>query len=488
MKNPFKTFRLWEHKFALTFVSLVVTLALWGYDHYREQNPRLKVEVLSRANVIDVKEQVSDLDVIYKGASLRSNGQTLAVITLRISNDGAAPIPISAYDPTAPIGLSISTKNASPERDPTKIAASFVSTLNKEAGSIIAKLPFDLFGNPAITKVEIISASREYLFKSVNPTHTATNATFSPVIFKAGDWFELKLLVLHGEGKDFDIKPIGEVADVKEIIFEGVNSKRAPKSFWTQVLGGDLWIQIIRIPIYLGAVVLLFFSLIKVVEGFDQYRGIRNRRVFVQHFKARCNKAAFGEYSWVLDEFVDSPGIARTLSIYIKSPEMAFHRLEGSNRDEADYVLAKTLVQLGLINGNWNEAKMDPKFMAFAKDFTNVVNRRKGSSYDGVWSEVMDKLKEESPKIHSLLSRALINYGNNELKIEFPPEYATSGAKLRELRADKVISRIMRKLNHPGLKSYKIEQWDGSVEYFAEFDNAAKSKEGPPGPSTDVGK
>src|SRR5882757_8569944 len=106
----FGIFRTWESRFALTFVGLVVTVVLWGYDHYKEQNPRLRMEVLSRANVIDVKEQVSDLDVIYKGASLRSNSQTLAVVTLRISNDGVAPIPLNAYDPSAPIGVEISTK------------------------------------------------------------------------------------------------------------------------------------------------------------------------------------------------------------------------------------------------------------------------------------------------------------------------------------------------------------------------------------------
>src|SRR5258708_794539 len=114
IEKLFGIFRTWETRFALTFVSLIVALILWGYDHFKEHNPRLKMEVLSRANVIDVKEQVSDLDVIYKSASLRSNHQTLAVVTLRISNDGAAPIPINAYDPSVPIGVTISSKNVPP--------------------------------------------------------------------------------------------------------------------------------------------------------------------------------------------------------------------------------------------------------------------------------------------------------------------------------------------------------------------------------------
>jgi len=62
------------------------------------------MEVVSSANVIDVKEDVGKLEVLYEGANLRSNHLSLSVVTLKISNDGGAPITKTAYDDAAPLG------------------------------------------------------------------------------------------------------------------------------------------------------------------------------------------------------------------------------------------------------------------------------------------------------------------------------------------------------------------------------------------------
>src|SRR5207244_10083267 len=137
-----------------------LAIIFFAYDHFREQNPRLKIELASRANVIDLKEKISDLDIFYKGASLRTNQQTLAVITLKISNDGAAPIPIGAYDTAAPVGVSISKRKPPPlvETELNMKISAKVNELTKNmiAGEDGVTLQLSLSIDPVITKAQVI--------------------------------------------------------------------------------------------------------------------------------------------------------------------------------------------------------------------------------------------------------------------------------------------------------------------------------------------
>jgi hypothetical protein len=307
----FGIFRTWESRFALTFVGLVVTVILWGYDHFKEHNPRLKMEVLSRANVIDVKEQVLDLDVIYKSASLRSNHQTLAVVTLRISNEGAASIPLSAYDPSVPLGVAISSKNVPPppetemdKRIAAKVAEMTKNTLVVDTGE---KLPFSLSVEPAITKAEVISANRNYFLKNVNLHHTPTNAVLNPVIIQSGDWFQIKLLVLHGEGRDFDMSAIGEISDVK-IDFSGPNAKEIPPPFWTQVLSGNIAVHLVRLVVYALAMLLtiiaILVGIVLPITAISDSIAKKKRKKLAKKYEESAPEI-FRKYSWVSDEYIN---------------------------------------------------------------------------------------------------------------------------------------------------------------------------------------
>jgi hypothetical protein len=95
----FKVFRNWETKYALTFMGLIVGVICGAFSVYvylQKTVPHLKMEVISNANVIDVKEDVGTLDVLYNGVNLKDTHQTLALVTLRVSNDGAKAIPPSS--------------------------------------------------------------------------------------------------------------------------------------------------------------------------------------------------------------------------------------------------------------------------------------------------------------------------------------------------------------------------------------------------------
>src|SRR6266478_2827215 len=161
----FNTFRNWEHKYALTFMGVILAFLFGGFSVYvylQKTAPNLRVEEISNANVIDVREDVGKLDILFNGANLRDKHQTLALVTLRVMNDGAAPISKGAYDDVDPIGLEVNGGD--------------------------------------ITKAELFNASSTNIAKSMK-VFVLTNSmvTFAPVILEAGDFFWIKLLILHSE-------------------------------------------------------------------------------------------------------------------------------------------------------------------------------------------------------------------------------------------------------------------------------------------------
>src|ERR1035438_1370503 len=149
----FSIFRRWETKYALTFVGLVVGLlfgAFTVYVAFQKTTPGLRFEEISRANVIDVKEDIGKLEILFNGVNLRDKHQSLALVTLKISNDGGAPIAKSAYDDADPVGVKVSGGD--------------------------------------FTKADLYSPSTPNIGRSMRvASFTNSMATLAPVILEAGD-------------------------------------------------------------------------------------------------------------------------------------------------------------------------------------------------------------------------------------------------------------------------------------------------------------
>jgi hypothetical protein len=292
--NPFKTFRDWEGRYALTFVGVVLSIVFFIVPYYQEKNPGLRIEVVSRANVVDIRETLSDLEIFYKGASLRSNQESLVVVTLKISNDGGAPITLNAYDPSAPVGVLV----YSPEpAAPSKVQApQLPKDLLSEKGQ---GLQFPL---PVITEAEVIFASNDYLSQHVVPEHTAVRATFKPVILERGEYFQLKLLILRPENRDFVLVPVGKIAGVRKIAFVEQNPKEhATPSLWAKVFGGSLLIQLTRAFAYSAAGLLGMLAFVTIL---DFRRPISRRRRLIRKFIRAAVDPIPDEYQWLLNFYI----------------------------------------------------------------------------------------------------------------------------------------------------------------------------------------
>src|SRR5262249_24238501 len=145
-KNLFVSLGNVERKYAMTFWGLVVgvigtLLAL--YPYFEKRNPALRMEVTSSANLIDVKQDVVKLDILFNGYNLREKNQTLSLVTVKISNDGGAPITKASYDDAAPLGLEVS-KGEITRAEIIGTSSEYLTNAAKIVGALPSSLPMAL--------------------------------------------------------------------------------------------------------------------------------------------------------------------------------------------------------------------------------------------------------------------------------------------------------------------------------------------------------
>src|ERR1700759_2353196 len=104
-----KTFKTLDQRFSWSFMGFMLALLFGSISIYlgfiKQNSPDLTYELISNDNVLDVKESVGSLDILYKGKSLSKSEQSLRIMTLRVLNKGDQAILPNYYDPDDPIGF-----------------------------------------------------------------------------------------------------------------------------------------------------------------------------------------------------------------------------------------------------------------------------------------------------------------------------------------------------------------------------------------------
>ena len=187
-----------------------------------ERKPDLKLIVLGNTTVYDIREDVPKLDILFDNSSIKQSGQTLSIITAKIINDGSQGITKSSYDDSDPLGFVV------------------------EPGKLI--------------NAEVLDASDPYLKKNLSLSVAQSNKiTIAPLIIDAGEFFSLKMLVLHDKIVVPNISPIGKIVGIKSIKIDLAYKNVGRRVWWRDAFAGSFWIQITRI---VGYCIGLFGSLI----------------------------------------------------------------------------------------------------------------------------------------------------------------------------------------------------------------------------------
>lgn len=251
-----KYFKKFERKFAWSFFGVVLALIFGGITVYREfiedKRPALQYDILTNTSVLDVKEQLSNLSVLFDGIDIRKQGLSLRVITVRVLNHSSRDILKGHYDDKAPLGLHIST------------------------GKVI--------------RTELVDASNEYLRKNFTIEERDDQTLHFPsVILEAGESFALKLLVLHPEGQIPTLNAVGKVAGIQVIPVREAFRDDGKEPFFAAAFQGTFLVQIIRLLAYTIGTILLLAAIIVPIAMTSSKLDERKKKKTVQEFKGITN-------------------------------------------------------------------------------------------------------------------------------------------------------------------------------------------------------
>jgi hypothetical protein len=206
-----------DKRFAWSFLGFMLATIFGGITIYTEffrvNTPSVVVEILSDANVLDVKEEINELKVFYGDVDIKSLDQTLSVLFLRVRNNGGAPVLNGYYDKKYPFHI-------------TLLEGKFL-------------------------KVEQLSATNEYLQSAAQPKIKTDKIINLPeVILEPSESYVVKILALHDSNSNIKIDVLGKIAGTKKIKLSPLNSEKTDLSFWQSVFYGGWSIQLTRLPIY----------------------------------------------------------------------------------------------------------------------------------------------------------------------------------------------------------------------------------------------
>lgn len=270
------TFARIDRKFAWSFLGFVLAAIFGGIALYtefiRDSNPLLKYHIIGNTKILDVKEDVGGLAIIYNNEDIRQSHKTLSVLTLRVVNEGRSAVLKGYYDTAAPLGFSINS------------------------GEII--------------KGEVVAASTPYLrntatLKIADPK----TGEFSEVIIEPGEWFTVKCLILNPEDTALSVAPKGKVAAVSRLLLIDELAGETEESFWGRVVSGSPGVQLVRVPVYFLGFILAMVSVVTPIAIVSDLIGKRRRRKTIRQFKSYSD-SKYDDFNAPLYEFYEKADLA----------------------------------------------------------------------------------------------------------------------------------------------------------------------------------
>ncbi|ULF95385.1 hypothetical protein PUT72_10320 [Vibrio alginolyticus] len=288
MSDTIEKLRQHESKFPYGLLGIIASILIGvggiAFTMFYKPSPQLDIEILSNFNVLDVKESLGKLDVIYRGNSLNESGQSLSVITLKVVNNGDDNIRVNSYDDKALAGFEL-TKGIIPEE-------------------------------PSVT-----ISNTSYKKNNIALSQTKPNKIVLPkVIINSGDYYEVKLIALHNKDETPDIVAFG--------VIEGVDKVRVihnPESADERSILGRLFSDNWKINIgrfLLLGTVFFITTLLVLASSFiisDKRKERKIRKLASNFYNCTANRSPMSEKQILLASqlFIDESFAAKRLYEYL---------------------------------------------------------------------------------------------------------------------------------------------------------------------------
>lgn len=254
------------------------------YVFLEDKKANLEFEILSSTNVLDIKANVSKLDVTYDNLSLKSAKQNLRIINIRVKNNGNDIILKEHYDLNDPIGLQI-------------------------IGGKIIEIP------------EIIGTSNPYLTKNLKMHVVSSNEiSFNDLIIEPTQYYTIKLLVLYPINLNPSVIPRGKIAGQDLIPVHHFETPKETKSFLKDLIAGNVIVQAIRIVIYGITMMVILVGSILLIENLNDFRNKITKRNLVKQYTRQPGYAYSNVDKIIFDDFVNNK--YDCIVTYVKSPKL----------------------------------------------------------------------------------------------------------------------------------------------------------------------
>ncbi len=224
----------------------VISAVLGIYSgFFYDKKPALNIAILSNAPVVDVKEEVADLTLSFKGEKLRESKKAVSVIVLRVSNVGNAPILPNYYDLQNDWGVEL------------------------QKGDIVA--------------VTFENASSEYLSGKLTdftkPIPDPRLVSLPRVILESGQGFTIRILALHADSVQPLVRAFGKIATIDAPVVTTIPIE-SNRPILGVTFGGGMMAQTLRFIAYgLAFIVVLIGGVAASVFFSSCMEGLQKRRV-----------------------------------------------------------------------------------------------------------------------------------------------------------------------------------------------------------------
>jgi len=351
----FKSIREMDQRFSWSFLGFMVAIIIGSVtvyiEFFKENKPDLNYIITANTSVLDIREKLGSLDVLYHGNSLSKNKKDLRLITFEVINQGDTSILSNFYDSNDPVGFSV-------------------------IDGTIADEPV------------LIEASNSYLEnKLVIEKRADTSVIFSNVILEPGESFKIKLLVLHDISKSPTIKSFGKVAGVNKIDVLMDFTSGNKRSFIEEAFGGGVYPNVARFIAFGIAFILMIVLLIVMSEKVGDIKKKRRKNKLIQVFKEYDTDKISEKDDFFFDYYL-SRGSRFIKHLYeLMGDQERLNNLaqgkEGSQKRRRerfllsdDATLFNELLSEGFIVVENNVATVDPARYSILTDFFNYLKRK----------------------------------------------------------------------------------------------------------------
>lgn len=257
---------------SIAYKTLIALIGVIGafvtiYAFLQEKKVDLRYEIIANTNVLDFNADISKLEVAYDSTNLKQTGENLRIYTIKIVNNGNENIIKEFYDENDLIGIKLSS------------------------GKIIEK-------------PELIQSSNDYLKRNLHfENYEKDKVVFSRVIIETGEYYILKLLVLHKISEVPEIISFGKIAGQQKIDVVNSIDIKQELTFIKKTFYGNIWTQLLRLISYFAVGVGIFALVMESSERIKKSKEKKRMKKNVYNFKnlkdyeyTRMDDAIFDRY------------------------------------------------------------------------------------------------------------------------------------------------------------------------------------------------